>query len=133
MRATILALIAAPLYWVPALSLAQFVPPEGTDRSNPDAESIDYNCPMLWLDREDKRLNEVYRKLLVTLSADEANKLKSSQRAWVTFRDADVALVVGHYGEGGSLGRSIASMRAFQLTRDRVKDLELRLADPKQW
>lgn len=133
MRANILAFLAAQLLCLPVMAVAEFVPPEGTDCSNPDAKDIDYNCPMLWLDREDKKLNEVYQSLLAKLSEEEAQRLKKSQRAWLAFRDADVALVVEHYGEGGSLGRSIAAMRAFQLTRDRVRDLELRLADPQRW
>jgi uncharacterized protein YecT (DUF1311 family) len=126
-------IIATTLFCLAATSTAEFQPPPGTDCSNPDAKEYDYNCPPLWHSREDEKLNRVYRRLLTTLTAEEADKLKSSQRAWIAFRDADVALVVHHYGEGGSLGASIAAMRAFQLTRDRVKDLESRLADPQRW
>lgn len=133
MRTIIQAVIATTIFCRPVISIAEFQPPPGTDCSNPDAKEYDYNCPPLWYDREDKKLNEVYRYLLTTLAAEEAEKLKLSQRAWVAFRDADVALVVQHYGEGGSLGASIAAMRAFQLTRDRVRDLQLRLADPQRW
>jgi uncharacterized protein YecT (DUF1311 family) len=133
MRTSIQAIIAITLFCLPVMSIAEFVPPPGTDCSNPDAKEYDYNCPPLWREREDKKLNEVYRNLLATLATEEAQRLKSSQRAWIAFRNADVALVVHHYGEGGSLGASIAAMRAFQLTRHRVKDLELRLANPQRW
>jgi uncharacterized protein YecT (DUF1311 family) len=115
------------------VSVAEFVPPPGVDCSNPDAKEYDYNCPPLWQDRADKKLNEVYMTLLATLPKDEAQQLRASQRAWIVFRDADVALVVQHYGEGGSLGRSIAARRSFELTRERAKDLERRLADSQAW
>ena len=111
------------------------VPPPGTDCSNPDADHIDYNCPPLWDEVEDCRLNQAYHELLASLQSEseEAKKLRESQRAWIRFRDADVALVVSHYSEGGSLGNSIASMRRFELTRSRVRDIESRLADAARW
>jgi uncharacterized protein YecT (DUF1311 family) len=133
MRKNIEAIVAIALFCAPVTSIAEFVPPPGVDCSNTDATEYDYNCPPLWAERADKKLNEVYRKLLAALTKEEAQKLRASQRAWIAFRDADVALVVAHSGEGGSLGRSIAAMRSFELTRERVKDLELRLADPQKW
>lgn len=133
MRTNGQAMLATTLLCVPVMSLAEFVPPPGVDCSNPDAKEYDYNCPPLWQDGADKKLNEVYQQLLAALPKDEAQQLKASQRAWIAFRDADVALVVQHYGEGGSLGRSIGARRSFELTRERVKDLERRLADPHRW
>jgi len=44
-----------------------------------------------------------------------------------------VALVVHHYGEGGSLGSSIAAYRSFQLTQQRAKELRDRLQDDGHW
>lgn len=84
-------------------------------------------------EQADKKLNEVYNKLLIRLGKPEAARLRVSQRAWLAFRDADVALVVAHYGEGGSLGRSIAAQRSAQLTRTRIKDLDKRLTSNDAW
>jgi uncharacterized protein YecT (DUF1311 family) len=69
----------------------------------------------------DKRLNEVYQKLLQSLPADEPDNfqkktLKEAQRAWITFRDA----------EGGVRMWKSAFDTACQshLTEERVKRLE---------
>jgi uncharacterized protein YecT (DUF1311 family) len=114
---------------------ASSVPPPGMDCSHPDADQIDYNCPPLWDEVEDCKLNRAYQKLLAALENDpeETEKLRKSQRAWIQSRDADVKLEVEHYGEGGSLGNSIASMRRFKLTRSRLKYIESRLAEAGRW
>lgn len=114
---------------------ATFVPPPGVQCTDPDADQIDYNCPMLWDQIEDCRLNIAYQQLLAVLKSEPTQlaKLRASQRAWIKFRDADVALVVTHYDEGGSLGSSIASMQRFRLTRARLQDLQERLADSGRW
>ena len=114
---------------------ATFVPPTGVQCADPDAVQIDYNCPVVWDQIEDCRLNIAYQQLIAVLKSEPTQlaKLRASQRAWIKFRDADVALVVTHYGEGGSLGRSIASMQRFSLTRARLQDLQKRLSDSGRW
>src|SRR5712692_1632579 len=82
--------------------LAQFVPPQGVDCSKPDAPPPDPSCAFVFLEKADQQLNDAYKKLLARLDDEGKTKLRASQRAWVGFRDADVALVVHHYGEGGS-------------------------------
>jgi len=112
-----------------------FVLPPGVQCTDPDADQIDYNCPVVWDQIEDCRLNAAYQKLTAVLKSKptQLEKLRASQRAWIKFRDADVALVVTHYDEGGSLGRSIASMQRFRLTRARLQELQERLADSGRW
>jgi uncharacterized protein YecT (DUF1311 family) len=112
-----------------------FVPPAGVQCTDPDADQIDYNCPVVWDQIEDCRLNAAYQQLLAVLEAnpEQLAKLRNSQRAWLKFRDADVALVVAHYGEGGSLGRAIASLQRFKLTRARLRELEKRLDETGKW
>jgi uncharacterized protein YecT (DUF1311 family) len=112
---------------------AQFVLPPGVECPDPEAPTVDFNCHFVFEEQADKKLNEVYNKLLIRLGKPEAARLRVSQRAWLAFRDADVALVVAHYGEGGSLGRSIAAQRSAQLTRTRIKDLDKRLTSNDAW
>jgi uncharacterized protein YecT (DUF1311 family) len=113
--------------------LAQFVPPRGVDCSNPDAPPPDPSCAFVFLEKAEQQLNDAYKKLLARLDDEGKTKLRASQRAWIGFRDADVALVVHHYGEGGSLGSSIAAYRSFQLTQQRAKELRDRLQDDGHW
>jgi uncharacterized protein YecT (DUF1311 family) len=129
-------LIAAPRAAADAAECqSTFVLPPGVTCTDPDADQIDQNCPIVWEQVEDCRLTLALQKLEAALSADpeQLDKLRASQRAWLKFRDADVASVVAHYGEGGSLGRSITSMHRFKLTRSRLRELENRLADSGKW
>ena len=105
----------------------------GAACADPDAPTYDYNCPPIWYQDADQKLNVAYQKLLAKLDKKEAALLRESQRGWIKFRDADVKLVVEHYGEGGSLGRSIAAMQAFRLTRDRLKYVGKRLEGFDGW
>ena len=111
------------------------IPPAGVMCADPDADQIDYNCPVVWEQIEDCRLNVAFKKLVATLESEpqQLAKLRVAQRAWIRFRDADVELVSAHYGEGGSLGRSIAAMQRFRLTRERLREIERRLADSGRW
>lgn len=114
---------------------ASFVPPPGVQCTDPNAAQFDFNCAMVWDEIEDCRLNRTYEKLISVLRSESKQlaNLRTSQRAWIQFRDADVALVVSHYGEGGSLGRSIASLHRFRLTRERLRELQKRLSDSGRW
>ena len=113
--------------------LGQVVPPPGVDCSNLDSPPPDPSCSVVFFEKVDRQLNDTYKKLLARLDNEGKTKLQASQRAWVAFRDADIALVVHHYGEGGSLGEAIAAYRAFQLTRQRVNELNDRLKDDAKW
>lgn len=48
-------------------------------------------CAQKDLATADKKLNEVYAKLMKTLDAEGQRKLRDAQRAWVTFRDLNAA------------------------------------------
>ena|SRR5688500_7774536 len=112
---------------------AEFVLPPGVVCPEPDAASYDPNCSFVYHDRAERELALVYERLLATLSKQDAAALRASQRAWFAFRKADVALVVGHYGEGGSLGRSIAADHSARHTRARVRELAQRLSGSDKW
>ncbi|MEO6093267.1 MAG: lysozyme inhibitor LprI family protein [Novosphingobium sp.] len=42
----------------------------------------------------DRELNQVYLSIIRRLSAEDANKLRTSQRIWIQFRDADCKLAI---------------------------------------
>ncbi len=53
------------------------------------------DCQKAGLAAADARLNAVYRKILALLPADQQEKLRKSERAWIAFRDADCDVYIG--------------------------------------
>lgn len=80
----------------------------------------------------DKKLNAAYDQLIKNTKADNDKdraellvaRLKESQRAWLKFRDAQVAFVAIHANVGSASSRALgmASYNA-ELTEQRIKDL----------
>jgi uncharacterized protein YecT (DUF1311 family) len=80
----------------------------------------------------DKKLNAAYDQLIKSIRADNENeraellvaRLKESQRAWLKYRDAQVAFVGIHANIGSASSRALgmASYSA-ELTEQRIKDL----------
>lgn len=77
--------------------------------------------------KTDKELNRVYKKLMATLDAPGSAKLKKSQRAWIVFRDAEMALA-GDAMRGGSAEPLLIYGAAARLTETRTKQLTGHLA-----
>jgi uncharacterized protein YecT (DUF1311 family) len=72
--------------------------------------------------KADKELNEVYQRLLPKLDEETQRKLRTSQRAWLAYRDATSAFVYSVEGDG-SAGRMIAANQREQATMARIKEL----------
>ena len=82
--------------------------------------------------KADKELNAAYDQLIKSIRADNDKdraellvaRLQESQRAWLKFRDAQVAFVGMHanIGSGSSRALGMASYSA-DLTKERIKDL----------
>jgi uncharacterized protein YecT (DUF1311 family) len=80
----------------------------------------------------DKKLNAAYDQLIKSIRADNEKeraellvaRLKESQRAWLNYRDAQVAFVGIHANIGSASSRALgmASYSA-ELTEQRIKDL----------
>lgn len=126
-------IIASLAFLWPFQTEAMYVVPPGVECGDPDAQNIDFNCNFVFDEQAQSALDATYKELLGRLNAEEANALKASQRAWLKFRRAEVALVIKHYDEGGSLGQSIGARRSFELTRLRLQDLRRRLDDNGKW
>jgi uncharacterized protein YecT (DUF1311 family) len=77
----------------------------------------------------DKALNEAYRSLMTSLSAEEADLLRASQREWIRFRDAESTFLAGLLTpDRGTMMRITVNEMMANLVKDRV--LQLRsLAD----
>lgn len=53
-------------------------------------------CQKAGLAEADVRLNAAYRKAIDALPADQQERLRKSERLWITFRDADCAAFYGN-------------------------------------
>jgi len=79
--------------------------------------------------KSEKEINAVYQKILREYSADKEfiKNLKTSQRLWIQFRDAEIKArypneTPGYYG---SVYASCVSALKTQLTNERIKTLKL--------
>ncbi len=80
--------------------------------------------------KADKELNEVYAKVLGLLDDGSKEKLKTSQRAWVAYRDAEADFSADAEARGGSMWPLIHEGTRARLTKERVKRLkELLIGD----
>jgi uncharacterized protein YecT (DUF1311 family) len=80
-------------------------------------------------ERADSKLNKTYEALLKKLpDAWSKEKLKQSQRAWVAFRDAEAEFAADQ-ARGGSMAPTIRYQTMAELTQQRIKQLDTRLAD----
>ncbi len=77
--------------------------------------------------KADKHLNVVYKKLLPTLDEAGQKLLRESQRAWITFRDAEAALAADQ-SRGGSMAPMLYSGTLATVTEARTKQLKEYLA-----
>ncbi|WP_259236807.1 lysozyme inhibitor LprI family protein [Aeromonas sp. BIGb0445] len=66
---------------------------------------------------------------LYAIGGHLGNKLKSAQRAWLTFRDAQCRYEAGVY-DGGSIAPLVHSSCLTNLTEQRTKDLIALLDQP---
>lgn len=72
----------------------------------------------------DKRLNLAYEKIIATLDAEGKEKLRASERAWITYRDAQAIYEADAEARGGSMAPLIRNQCATSLTEARIKELE---------
>jgi uncharacterized protein YecT (DUF1311 family) len=80
----------------------------------------------------DKKLNSAYDHLIKSIRAGEGKdradlvveRLRESQRAWLKYRDAQVAFI-GTYADIGSSSARAAGMAGYsvELTEQRIRDL----------
>ncbi|MGL4915460.1 MAG: lysozyme inhibitor LprI family protein [Aeromonas allosaccharophila] len=86
-------------------------------------------CAMQDYTKADAELNAAYKKLAATLDKEQLGRLKTAQRAWITFRDAQCRYEAGVY-EGGSIAPLVHSSCLTKLTEQRTKDLIEQLDQP---
>lgn len=81
--------------------------------------------------KADDALNATYKELLAQLDAKGQEKLKTAQRAWLKFRDAEADLTADQY-RGGSILPMIYSQSLQRLTEARTAQLKAHINDRKE-
>lgn len=79
--------------------------------------------------KADVEMNRVYAKLMGKLDAAAQNKLKTAQRAWVAFRDAEAELHADLAARGGSMAPMEYEATRADLTIARTKELQQMMKD----
>lgn len=72
--------------------------------------------------RQDARLNKVYKTLAANLSPERKKQLQEAQRAWIKFRDANCGFY--YDPDGGTMARVSANDCVMTMTSNRAKELE---------
>lgn len=75
---------------------------------------------------QDARLNSIYQQLIKTLPPKSKTKLRNAQRAWIKYRDKEVASSALQV-EGGTLALIIADDMYLGMTSDRADELQRQL------
>ena len=83
-------------------------------------------CAQQDFQKSDGRLNAVYRKLVGKLDAREKEQLKTAQKAWLAYRDAECTYTVRN-NEGGSIYPLVWSGCLTTQTEMRIKQLQAHL------
>jgi uncharacterized protein YecT (DUF1311 family) len=74
----------------------------------------------------DKRLNEVYQQVMAGLDAKSRELLRTSQRRWVAFREAEHEAMEGPWRQDkGTIIRVLTVSADLSAIKERVQELQL--------
>jgi uncharacterized protein YecT (DUF1311 family) len=82
--------------------------------------------------KADAQLNAIYGKVKAALDPESQAKLKTAQRAWITFRDAEADLQADATARGGTMAPCIYDGVRQQLTETRIEELKALLEQLEQ-
>jgi len=124
-----LPLLFLPLLPLPALAADQdpidaaldacLAKPEGA--STPGMVDCTDEAIQAW----DKRLNEVYKKVLAGLDPKSRELVRSSQRRWVAFREAEHEAMGGPWRQDRGTIRVLMANADLSAIKERVQELRL--------
>ncbi|MGH8045907.1 MAG: lysozyme inhibitor LprI family protein [Chthoniobacterales bacterium] len=108
MKTAAILAIALAAFTLPAIAQTQV---EMTDEAAADFK------------KSDAKLNAAYKKLRATLDEDGQAKLKTAQKAWLAYRDAEAALEAAP-NEGGTIYPMVFANVKTRLTDARTEELD---------
>ena len=124
--------------WIALLTLSFFLPVLGDDAASQhaidawlsdclekDPSTTGVNaCLGQAFEKWDYELNRVYRELNGRLSAEAKAVLRETQRAWIAFRDRELAFLARFYGGlDGTMYRNMLAADRVELVRRRAQEL----------
>lgn len=98
-----------------------------------ECHSIDSNqttigmmrCEAIARDEWDKEMNKYYNLLIKELTEEEIERLRTSQRQWLSYRDKEVDFSTQmYYDMGGTMWKIVAVARQAGIVRARALDLK---------
>jgi uncharacterized protein YecT (DUF1311 family) len=91
--------------------------------NDPDSTTLSLRaCIGAEYKRQDARLNGAYAEAMRSLNPAAQAKLRTAQRAWITFRDADCQAVLA--ANGGTMAPVLADLCYLDRTTQRADELE---------
>lgn len=82
-------------------------------------------CSYTALEKWDAELNANYKKLMQVLSVEQKDSLKTSQRAWIDYRDKEQNFRSQLFNSiGGTMWRIVESGKQLDFTKERAIELE---------
>src|SRR6266496_4676733 len=77
------------------------------------------NCIYEALDKWDKKLNVIYKKLLATVDSTAKQKLIDAQRQWLKFKENEINLIDATYGnQDGTMWLIVRAEKVMAITKD---------------
>ncbi len=126
--------IRRPIILIPALLLSSIsIAGQKPKDPCPNAQSqLEMNqCAGNAYNAADGELNQVYRKLVALLDAEDKAQLKLVQTAWLKYRDAHCEFVGDQY-KGGSIRPMIHAFCLADVTKNRTTELKGQIEDRDQ-
>lgn len=108
---------------IPALATAQEIVAQKIDCNKAGTTVEMKYCSQQSYQAADRRLNQVYKKVISTLNSEQKQILTAAQQIWIKFRDRNCDFEV--YGNRGGTGYEIFRNGCLErLTTQRTKDLQ---------
>ncbi|MBD2042799.1 lysozyme inhibitor LprI family protein [Microcoleus sp. FACHB-672] len=119
----IISVILIAIVLLSVLSTPSLAAPENIDCSKPTSEVELKYCAGLSYEAADKRLNEIYQQVILTLSPDKKNQLTEIQQTWIKLRDGSCNFETYLYRTSTGYGTALLQCLE-RLTRRRTASLE---------
>lgn len=94
----------------------------GEECRNASTTAAMRECENARYEAADRRLNEIYSRLMRSLARSRQEKLQAAQRAWLQFRDANAGFL-SSAAEGGTLEPLIRITALADMTEARATEL----------
>lgn len=96
--------------------------------NNPQTQTDMNICAGIFYRNADRKLNQIYQRMLPKVPAARKQKLIAAQQAWIRFRDTSCEFERSEF-EGGTIAPLIHGNCMTTVTEQRTKDLERYLDD----